>query len=347
MAVRAWAAVNARMLGEMAMLCTGSSPETVATFDVVVPKEFSGKRFDRVAAMLLADDADVSRTALTRGIRCGQVTLDGRVAKPKTTVSGGERIRARLAQSPRFDWNAAEALPLRILYEDEHLIVVDKPPGLVVHPGAGNARGTLVNGLLHHRPALAELPRAGLIHRLDKDTSGVLAVAADAASQRRLTAAMSERRIERRYLAVAEGRVLADARIDLAIGRDPKNRLRQRVRADGRPAATRIHVRKRFAAHTLIEADLETGRTHQVRVHMAAIGHPLVGDRRYGARGIVSRAAPQAAADVVRRFSRQALHAWRLSFAHPVSGKPLVFVCPPPADLGCLITALEQGQACD
>lgn len=347
MAARSFVATVARMLGEMTGICTVDDQPTTVELDAVVPAEFRGDRFDRAAAKLLAMQTGqpaVSRSELARWIRTGLVTLDGRVAKPKAAVAGGERMQARVARAPRFDWSAAEKLDLCIVYEDDSVLVVDKPPGLVVHPGAGNARGTLINGLLHHRSSLAALPRAGLIHRLDKDTSGLLAIAADEASLLALREAMSARRIERRYLAVTEGRLIADRRIDLAIGRDPRNRLRQTVRTDGRPAVTYVSVRRRYAVHTLVEALLETGRTHQLRVHLAAVGHPLVGDRRYGSRGIVPPEASEAAAATVRGFPRQALHAARLAFAHPATGERMTFKAALPGDMQRLLQALEGTQ---
>lgn len=316
--------------------------------DAIVPAEFSGRRLDWAAAQLFGgkspvggDSLAVSRSELTRWIRDGLLVLDGRVVKPKTAVAGGQRIEVRATRPPRFDWRAAEDVEFRIAYEDASFLVVDKPAGLVVHPGAGNPRGTLVNGLLRHRPALANLPRAGLMQRLDKDTSGLMAVAGNEQSLKNLIDAMQARRIERRYLAVVEGVVTADRRIDRAIGRDPRNRLRQRVRADGRPAVTHIGVKRRFAAHTLVEARLETGRTHQIRVHMATEGHPLVGDSRYGARGIVPPAGTEAAARLVRGFPRQALHAYRLAFMHPDSGERMAFESELPEDMQCLLQALE------
>ena len=319
------------------------SKATSVRLDALVPAEFSGQRIDLAAAKLCAAQAElVSRSELARWIKAGQVTLDGRVVKPRTVVAAGERIVVSATRAPRFDWVAAEDVAHRLVYEDDSLLVVEKPAGIVVHPGAGNASGTLINGLLRHRPSLANLPRAGLIHRLDKDTSGLLLVAAELASLFKLREAMAERRIDRRYLAVVEGRVIADQRIDLALGRDPRNRLRQAVRKDGRPAVTHIAVRQRWPAHTLIAARLETGRTHQIRVHLAAIGHPLVGDRRYGARGIVAPDATAAAVAVVRGFRRQALHACKLGFEHPLSGERLAFESPLPADMADLRQALAE-----
>ena len=319
---------------------------TIVELDAVVPAEFNGERLDRTTARLFAHRAAedpalaVSRSELTRWIRAGLVSLDGRIVKPNAAVAHGQRIRVRARRTPRFDWRAAEDLDFHVVFQDESLIVVDKPAGLVVHPGAGNPRGTLVNGLLRLRPDLATLPRAGLVQRLDKNTSGLMVVAANEASLLALGHAMQARAIERRYLAVAEGVVIADRKIDLAIGRDPGNRLRQKVRRDGRPAVTHVHVRKRFGAHTLVEARLETGRTHQIRVHLGAVGHPLVGDRRYGARGIVPPGATAEAAAAIRGFARQALHADRLAFAHPVHGEPMVFESELPEDMACLLDAL-------
>ena len=318
----------------------------MVAFDATLAAEFHGQRLDQALAQLLAtcpDAPTVSRSELKRWIQTGAVQLDGQCVPPKTKVVGGSRIRIRAHRRRQVDWQAAEQLDFPVVYADDSVIVVDKPPGLVVHPGAGNASGTLANGLLARWPELARVPRAGLVHRLDKDTTGLMVAAANAASQLALVHDMAERRIERRYLAVAEGRLIADQRLDMAIGRDPRNRLRQTVREDGRPAVTHVAVRERYAAHTLVEARLETGRTHQVRVHLAAIGHPLVGDKRYGARGIVPREASAAEAGIVRNFNRQALHAYRLAFAHPKSGEPMAFESPLPDDLRRLLSALAGG----
>ncbi|MDE0191058.1 MAG: RluA family pseudouridine synthase [Gammaproteobacteria bacterium] len=320
-------------------------PSAVVELDAVVPLEFNGRRVDWVATQMFGrreveGGPVVSRSELTRWAREGLLTLDGRVVKPKTTAAAGQRIRLRAERLPRFDWSAAEDLAFRVVYEDADILVVDKPVGLVVHPGAGNPRGTLVNGLLRHRPALAELPRAGLMQRLDKDTSGLMVVAANASSLKGLVADMQARRIERCYLAIVEGVVEADRRIDLAIGRDRRNRLRQSVRSDGRAAVTHVVVKRRFAAHTLVEARLETGRTHQIRVHMATVGHPLVGDTRYGARRAVPPGGAEVATEVVRRFPRQALHAYRLALTHPTSGERMAFESELPEDMRCLLQSL-------
>lgn len=307
-----------------------------------MPPEFAGERADKVAAILFDE---FSRALLTRWMSEGALTVDGLVVKPKTKLIGGERLALDAQAGPVEDWASAQPIEFSVLYEDEDLLVIDKPAGLVVHPGAGNPDGTLVNGLLAHRPALAGLPRAGIVHRLDKETSGLLVVAASLQAHTQLVRDLQARAIERRYLAVSEGRMVAGRDIDAPIGRDPRSRVRQAVREDGKPALTRVRVQERYRVHTLIEAQLATGRTHQIRVHLASIGYPLVGDRRYGARG---RLPPGADADLIeclRTFPRQALHAWVLGLNHPASGEPLEFTAPIPGDLTQLIEVLRADQA--
>lgn len=304
-----------------------------------VPRALAGTRIDRAAAELFDD---FSRATLGRWIQEGRLTCNGAPAKPSDRLRGGESLVLDAVQEPREDWRSAQPVAFTVIYEDADLLVVDKPAGVVVHPGAGNPDGTLVNGLLLHRPALAALPRAGIVHRLDKDTSGLMLVAATEAARVRLVAMLADRAISRRYLAVVEGCLTAGQTIDAPIGRDPGLRTRQRVRADGRPALTRVRIVRRFRAHTLVEAELETGRTHQIRVHLAHVGYPLVGDGRYGARGRVPPAADAATVAALRGFRRQALHAWRLAFAHPVSGGALAFESPMPADLAELVEVLTE-----
>ncbi len=298
----------------------------------------AGERADKVAALLFDE---FSRAVLSRWLGEGALKVDGAVVKPKTKLIGGERLELDVLAEPAADWASGQPVEFGVLHEDDDLLVVIKPAGLVVHPGAGNPDGTLVNGLLQHRPALANLPRAGIIHRLDKDTSGLLVVAASREAHTQLVRDLQNRDIERRYLAVCEGRMVAGRDIDTPIGRDPRSRTRQAVREDGKPALTRVRVQERYRVHTLIEAQLATGRTHQIRVHLASLGHPLVGDRRYGARG---RLPPGAASDLIthlRSFPRQALHAWMLGLNHPASGEALEFSAPIPDDLSRLIEALR------
>ena len=304
-----------------------------------MPAGLAGQRVDRAAARLFAD---YSRTSLTRWLKSGALTVDGEIMKPNRMLNGGERLELRPEPLPAEDWASPQPVAFVVLHEDEDVLVIDKPAGLVVHPGAGNPDGTLVNGLLRHRPALASLPRAGIVHRLDQGTSGLLVAAASPLAHQRLVQAISRHRLFRRYVGVAEGVMTGGQIIDKPIGRDPFQRTRQRVREDGRQARTKVGVLARFRAHTHFAAELETGRTHQIRVHMASIGHPLVGDRRYGARGRLPRAPHPEVMLAIRNFSRQALHAAELAFDHPISGERCHFQSPPPKDLAELIAVLRQ-----
>ena len=307
-------------------------------FDGAVPQECAGERLD-VAALSLVPG--LSRGRIVAAIRSGALLLDGRARKPAYRVVGGEHISIRIEDQPRTLRDLPQPVPFEVAYEDEHLIVVDKPPGLVVHPGAGNADGTLVNGLLAKRPDLAALPRAGIVHRLDKDTSGLMVVAASEQVRLSLVRAIQRRAVDRIYLAVAEGVMIAGRDIDLALGRDSQHRMRWRAREDGRPALTRVRVIARYRAHTLVRARLETGRTHQVRAHLSAVGYPLVGDKRYGARGRLPKGPGAELIETIRRFPRQALHSRFLGFEHPVSNRAMRFESPIPEDIGALIRALK------
>lgn len=305
---------------------------------VTVPADLAGERVDKAAARLFRE---FSRAALTGWIHDGALTVDGAVVKPKLRLVGGESLVLDAVIAAREDWETAEPVPFEIVYEDADVLVINKPAGVVVHPGAGNPDGTLVNGLLHHRASLALVPRAGIVHRLDKDTSGLLLVAANIEAHASLVRALQAREIQRGYRAVCEGVLVSGLDIDAPIGRDPVRRKLQRVRPDGRPALTRVRVIERFRAHTLVAAQLETGRTHQIRVHLSSIGHPLIGDRAYGSRG---RLPPGADADLVaaiRAFERQALHARELAFRHPVHGGWLKFEAPDPDDLARILEALR------
>jgi 23S rRNA pseudouridine1911/1915/1917 synthase len=268
-------------------------------------------------------------------MREGRVTVDERPAEPKRKVRGGERVAVAAAAEAPDPRGAAEAIALAIVHEDDALIVVDKPAGLVVHPGAGNRRGTLMNALLYHAPRLAEIPRAGIVHRLDKDTSGLLVVARTPEAQTDLVRQLAARSVKREYLALVHGRVAGDGEVDAPIGRHPVARTRMAVSRRGRPARTRFRVLERFAGATLLAVSLDTGRTHQIRVHMRSIGHPLVGDPTYGKR--------RSGAPVLDAFPRQALHAARLGLVHPLTRKPCEWTSPMPADLAALVAALRAG----
>ena len=305
---------------------------------VTVPPALAGVRFDKAAATLFPDH---SRSELTRWIGDGQLVLDGQPSKPRTKLNGGEQLTLLAQRTRREAWQAPQSMPLDILFEDEDVLVLNKASGVVVHPGAGNPDGTLVNGLLNYRPELTQLPRAGVVHRLDKDTSGVMVVAASQRAQLALTQMIAEREVTRMYHAVCETRLVAGKDIDAPIGRDPHVRTRQAIRDDGKPAYTQVRVEARYRTHTLVRAHLHTGRTHQIRVHMQSIGAPLVGDRRYGSRGRVPAAATADLRDTLQNFPRQALHASELEFTHPGNGEWLAFVAPWPDDFAQLVSALE------
>lgn len=302
-----------------------------------VPPELAGERVDKVAAVLFDE---FSRSALSGWIQAGALTVDGAQVKPKIRLMGGETLQLHAQLEAKEDWQAAEPVSFEVIYEDADLLVVNKPAGVVVHPGAGNPRGTLVNGLLNYRRSLELVPRAGIVHRLDKDTSGLLLIAADLRAHKRLVDAMQERQIARIYSALVEGVMVGGQDINRPIGRDPARRTLQRIRDDGRPALTRVRVVQRYRTHTLITAELETGRTHQIRVHLSSIGHPLLGDSRYGARGRLPVGANSRTIQLLQGFKRQALHAERLEFEHPGSGAAMRFQAPAPTDMRELIEVL-------
>jgi 23S rRNA pseudouridine1911/1915/1917 synthase len=317
------------------------SGDRVLRLEAVVEPGHSGMRLDQTAALLFPAH---SRTRISQWIRAGTLKLDGRSVLPKTRVNGGERI-VIVASMPESDAaDRAQPVDFGLVYEDEDLMVIDKPPGLVVHPGAGNPDRTLVNGLIALREGQRALARAGIVHRLDKDTGGLLVVARNETAQRALARAIARHDVVRRYAAVVEGVLTGGRDIDAPIARDPRDRRRQRVSEGGRPARTRVRVRERFRAATLVDAELETGRTHQIRVHLASIGHPLVGDRRYGARGRLPPRPTEALLEAVRAFRRQALHAVALGFAHPRDGRWLDFESRLPDDFERLLAVLREDR---
>jgi len=318
----------------------------VASFqhELTIPEALKGQRLDRVLARLLPD---YSRSRLKGWINGGQVRVNGERLQPKTPVRGGEQVTVD-AQLESGGHPVAEDIHLHVVYEDADLVVLDKPAGLVVHPGAGNRDGTLLSGLLYAYPELGELPRAGIVHRLDKDTTGLLIVARTLAGHTALVRDLQARAIAREYRAVCLGRLTAGGSIDAPIGRHPVHRTRMAVSPRGRPAVTHYRVLKRFAAHSFVALRLESGRTHQIRVHMAHIRHPLFGDLSYGGRRSLPPGPSESAVGVLQAFDRQALHASRLAFQHPVTREPLVFHAPLPADMAALLAALnEQEPALD
>lgn len=303
-----------------------------------VPERMAGLRLDQAAAELFAD---FSRERLKSWIKNGDLTVDGRPARPKDKVYGGEALvlAAEIADDTRFD---PEDIPLTVVYEDESVLVIDKPPGLVVHPAAGNPDGTLLNALLHHDPDLAAIPRAGIVHRLDKDTSGLMVVAKTLSAQTSLVEQLQARSVSREYDAVVVGVMTAGGTVDAPIGRHPRDRKRQAVNASGKPAVTHYRVVERFRAHSHVRCKLETGRTHQIRVHMAHARFPLIGDPVYGGRLKLPAGADERLKEILREFPRQALHARKLAFVHPESGERMAFRAPLPDDLLMLLDFLRE-----
>ena len=308
---------------------------------LTLPVAAAGLRFDQALARSLPQ---YSRARLKEWIESGAVQVDGRALRAKDKVLGNEQVRIE-AQLPVESGVAPEALPLTVVFKDRALIVINKPAGLVVHPGAGNARHTLQNALLGLDPKLALVPRAGLVHRLDKDTSGLLVVARTPEAHTALVAQLAAREITREYLAVCAGVMTAGGTIDEPIGRHRSQRTRMAVRADGRPSVTHYRVVRRFRAHTLVRVQLETGRTHQIRVHLAHAGFPVVGDPVYGGRRRLPAGCTPELAEALVQFPRQALHAARLRLAHPVTGREMEWEAPLPADMGALLAVLEADRA--
>lgn len=308
-----------------------------SSLNASVPIELAGRRFDQALAELFPD---FSRSRLTAWIKSGDARLDGAIVAPRHLLRGGEVIELRV-RLEREIGAEPEAIELDIRHEDTEVIVVNKPPGLVVHPGAGNPTGTLQNALLHHDPKLAEIPRGGIVHRLDKDTSGLMVVARTLRAHTSLVEQLSAREVHRQYAAIVYGAMIAGGKVDAPLGRHPHDRLKQAVREDGRDAVTHYRVRERFRAMTLVECRLETGRTHQIRVHMAHVKHPLIGDPQYGGLLKLPKGATPELVAALRGFRRQALHAERLEFLHPKSGKTIAVEAERPADMQALLAALR------
>ncbi len=304
-----------------------------------VPDTLAGKRLDQILAELFSD---FSRSRLQQWVKDGAVLVDGRPMRPRDKLFGGEEIvvQAKLEVETAFE---PEPIPLQIVYEDEAILVINKPAGLVVHPAAGNWQGTLLNALLHHAPQLATVPRAGIVHRLDKETTGLLVVAKTLESQTALVEQLQARQFTREYDAVVNGVLTGGGTVNEPMGRHPVDRKRMAVvRSGGKPAITHYRVEERFRAHTHIKVRLETGRTHQIRVHMAYLRYPLVGDPVYGGRLRLPPASGERLQQMLRGFSRQALHASRLGLHHPQTGDYMEWQAPMPEDMQRLIAVLRE-----
>lgn len=303
-----------------------------------VPFELGGQRLDQVAAQLFPD---YSRSRLASWIKDGRLQVDGAVLRPRDSVHAGSCLTLEAEQEAQGEW-AAQDIELDIVYEDEHILVLNKPAGLVVHPAAGHQDGTLLNALLHHAPDLIQVPRAGIVHRLDKDTTGLMVVAKSLQAQTRLVEQLQARTVSRIYEAIVIGVVTSGATIDAPIGRHGSQRQKMAVTEAGKPAISHYRVLERFRSHTHVRVKLETGRTHQIRVHMAHVGFPLVGDPVYGGRFRIPPAASQTLIESLKNFPRQALHARFLELDHPHTGQRMKWEAPLPDDLVWLLTLLRQ-----
>ncbi len=306
-----------------------------------IPRSAAGTRLDRVLARLFPE---YSRTRLQEWLKAGHLQIDGSSPAPRTPVSGGESVMLDAGIAERRDPTldaTAEPVDFTIVHEDEDILIVDKPAGLVVHPAAGHAGGTLQNGLLHFDSRLEAVPRAGIVHRLDKDTTGLMVVARNLAAHNRLVTQLHERAVTREYHCIVAGVPVAGRTIDAPIGRHPRDRQRQAVVRAGKPAVTHFRVERKYRAHSHLRVRLETGRTHQIRVHMAHAGLPLVGDPMYGGRPRLPRQPHPRLREALEGLRRQALHAARLELSHPGSGQWLSWEAPLPADFCAVLEGLQ------
>jgi 23S rRNA pseudouridine1911/1915/1917 synthase len=308
------------------------------TLNIIIPERMTGARLDASLSEMLPD---YSRSKITSWIKSGDALINQKTFKPKDKVSGSEIVCLTLNQKQSNDW-VAEKIPLNIVYEDEDIIVVNKQFGLVTHPGAGNWSGTLANALLYYDPALSTLDRAGIVHRLDKNTSGLMVVARNEKSQKYLVEQLQNHSVDREYSAIVYGHMIAGGTVDEPIGRDSKDRVKQAVLMSGKEATTHYRAIDRFKSHTHVKAILETGRTHQIRVHLSHVGHSLIGDPMYGGRVRFPKKASEELKEALLNFKRQALHSKKLTLTHPVSGELMSWKAPLPDDMVGLLDALKK-----
>ena len=306
--------------------------------NIIIPNRMIGNRLDSSLSEMLPD---YSRSKITAWIKSGDALINQMTFKPKDKVNGNEVVCLTLNQKQSNNW-IAEKIPLNIVYEDEDIIVINKRFGLVTHPGAGNWSGTLANALLYYDSSLSILDRAGIVHRLDKNTSGLMVVARNEKSQKYLIEQLQNHSIEREYSAIVYGHMIAGGVVDEPIGRDPKDRVKQAVSMSGKAAVTHFRVIDRFKSHTHVKAILETGRTHQIRVHLSHVGHSLVGDPVYGGRVRFPKKADEKLKEALINFTRQALHSKKLTLMHPVSGEQMSWKAPLPDDMQRLLDVLKK-----
>ena len=308
---------------------------------IIVPDTLAGKRLDQALSILLND---YSRAQLQKWLKQGEILVDSKVKKAKDRLIGGEEICLNIRFETKTKW-LAQDIPLDIVYEDEAIIIINKPANFVVHPGAGNPENTLSNALLAHHPNFEKIPRAGIVHRLDKDTTGLIVAAKTLQAHHCLVAQLSQRKVTREYQAIATGCITMGKTIHANIGRNPHNRLKMAVTPNGKDAITHFTILERYRAHTRIRCHLETGRTHQIRVHMQHIRAPLLGDPLYNPRLKIAKGTTSKLGDSLRQFKRQALHAYKLRFTHPKSGETVSFTMKPPEDMQMLIRHLREDAA--
>ncbi|SMN16268.1 Ribosomal large subunit pseudouridine synthase D [uncultured Candidatus Thioglobus sp.] len=312
----------------------------MSLLNIVIPNRLIGQRIDSALATMLPD---FSRSKITNWVRTGKALLNDKTFKPKEKILGGEIVALTLVKEKSNTW-LGEDIPINVVYEDEDIIVVNKPVGLVTHPGAGNWTGTLANALLHFDPSLANLDRAGIVHRLDKNTSGLMVVARSELAQKNLVKQLQEHTVSREYSAIVYGHMISGGTVDAPIGRDPKDRIRQAVveEGEGKDAVTHYRVIDRFAHHTHVKCILETGRTHQIRVHMSHVQHPLIADPMYGGKIRFPKKSDEDLKDALKSFKRQALHAKKLTISHPITGEEISWKVLLPQDLQDLLATLQK-----
>ena len=312
------------------------------TLKIIIPERMTGQRLDVALSEMLPD---YSRSKITAWIKSGEALINHKPFKPKDKVNGSEMVELTISQKQNNDW-VGEDIPLNVVFEDEDIIVLNKAVGLVTHPGAGNWSGTLANALLHYEPKLATLDRAGIVHRLDKNTSGLMVVARNEKSQKYLVEQLQTHSVSREYSAIVYGHMVAGGTIDEPISRDTKDRVKQAVSSHGKEAVTHYRVIDRYQNHTHVKAILETGRTHQIRVHLSHIGYPLIGDPMYGGKVRFPKKADTVLKEALVNFKRQALHARKLTLTHPISGELMSWKAPLPEDMLALLDVLSAYDPC-